>query len=80
MASTLLLGPHRGPRGRDKGQSSDHFGKGIGSLSHFASQFGSRSQQSLEFSQIVAGAGPGSVIAMDPSESKLEGEWELRQF
>lgn len=37
MASTLSMGPHRGHRGRDKGQSSDHFGKGIGSLSHFTS-------------------------------------------
>lgn len=72
------MGAHRGPRGRDKGQGSVHFGEGTGSLCHLTSAVWV--QVTAELPRVVAGAGPVSSVAVDSPGSRQEGEWELGEF
>lgn len=80
MASTLSMGPHLGHRGRDKGQSSDHFGKGIGSLSHFTSAVWVQIPADMRVPMDCCRCWAMGAVAVDPPGSRQDGEGQLGEF
>lgn len=80
VASTLLMGPHQGPRGRDKGQISNHFGEGSRSLSHFTSAVCVQIPAVTRVPTDCCRCWPSECHSCGSPGSRQEGGWELGEF